>query len=163
MCDQLVKDIVRESFHKHASWLKQTFRMCERIKKHRTAVSDYGFEWAIQTAIGDYLIAKKVKHELRDIRLNQRYPGDRAVQPDIYFVSPYKKIIIELKAVAKCDLGYIRRKDLKKPFPNGSIVYFLIVSYPHGNAFPPPLPGTALVLPEWTFDNFRLILLRRTG
>ncbi len=169
MCDRLVIKLIKHSFANHHDWLVNTLQMCDLIRQDRG--SDYGFEWAIQTAIGQYLIANAGRHNLSCIRLNQPYPHrrrhGRRMRYDVFFRHTNKKnvtreVIVELKTVADGDLGYTRRYDLNKWFPENSVVYFLVVSYPYKPKVQPDLGGTISVI-KGRIQNYPYFLYRKTG
>jgi len=141
--DALIRKIVTQSVRSRRKWLRETFEMCLRIKAHR-GTHDYGFEWAIQTLIGEYLLRDSSNLSISDIRLNQPHPTEPGRKPDILFRHEGREVVLELKTVLDCDLSYSKR-DVRKNFPQSSIVYFLVISYPSKRKTDRELEGAWLV------------------
>ena len=169
MYDRLMIKLVKHAFANHHKWLVNTIQMCDLIRQDRG--SGYGFEWAIQTAIGQHLIANAGAHNLKCVRLNQPHPSrrrnGRRIRYDVFFRHTNKEnvtseVIVELKTVVNGDLGYTRRYGLNRWFPENSVVYFLIVSYPFKPQVQPDLGGTIPVL-MGRIQNYPYFLYRKTG
>ena len=152
--------IIKQALKSKSEWLRQTFDMCHRIKENREN-SDYGFEWAIQTAIGDYLISKKDNYD--EIRVNQPLngKGSSIIKPDIFICKKGAKTILELKTVRDGDLSYTKNNDLKKPFPEDAEIYFLIVSYPPFDGDWGNLNGTTRVAVSEITGGFKWALFKK--
>lgn len=131
--DNLMIDLVSRVFAFSQSWQDATFQKCCRIRLTRKATSnDYGFEWAIQTLMADYLLLELPPfHGTREIRINQ--PSDSSgYRPDIVLRAGTDTVFIEIKTTTEGDVSWFK-KDIKKmnkyrvPLKR---VYFLLVSYP---------------------------------
>ena len=132
MCDvdNWMKSFVSLSLHSEDDWLSTTFRMCQRIKIERQ-LSDYGFEWAIQTLLGNFLLAHCSELGISNVRLNQTLliPQSHS-RYDCSFDYDAKKVVIELKSVVGNGRAYILQYDLEERFRDVKVAYFLIVNYP---------------------------------
>jgi len=158
--DQWIRALVVAGFEAGGSSLEQTLEMCLAIKESRTAVPDYGFEWAVETLFASVLLRRQADLGIREIRINQRADNQSKRRYDLSFQSGEQHVIIEIKTTTEGSPHWTK-SDVIKPYPQGSTVYFLTVSYPFDGQMPTALDGAIFVAEGLVAENFRYSLFRK--
>jgi len=155
--DELLKRLVSRFLQDDKDWLTKAFKRTDRI--FRTGRSRYGFEWAIQTGFANFLLDCQLEQELFDVKVGEQEENNKKY--DISFVAVEKKIIVEIKTIYGGSISYVK-SDVQKPFPNGSIPFFLVFSDPTAPLEAPLLSGATVVGAWPTYEEFRCYLYKKT-
>lgn len=150
------------AFESGGTWLRDILERCVTIKNTRTAVPDYGFEWAIETLFGSFLAIRKEELGIEaDIRINQPFSAENNKRYDLTFGWGQYLVVLELKTTTAGSLHWIK-DDVNKPYPPQSSVYFLTVSYPYQGDTTRQHDGTVFVSEGKISCDYRYVLLRKT-
>ena len=157
--DNILKNLVsRFLCGDNATWLANAFRMTEQISSSRG--NRYGFEWPVQTAFGCFLLKLQENGEVSSVRIGKQESNKKKY--DILFMSSRKKVIVEIKTIARNNISYAKR-DVQKEFPDGSLPFFLIFSDPRASFEHLSLAGTNAIKTWVTREDFRCYLYRKNS
>lgn len=152
-----IKRLVIQYLENESDWLASCFKRAKSISAFRKPSEAYGFEWAPHTAFANFLIQNK---NVSELKIGQK--ADNGEKYDLRFRYNTYDIVIELKTVPKpekIDNSYVRA-DIKKKFPNASIPYLLVFSYPSDNEVIPKLNNTTVIKNGVTQQQFRYYLYK---
>ena len=157
--DNILKNLVsRFLCGDNATWLANAFRMTEQISSSRG--NRYGFEWPVQTAFGCFLLKLQENGEVSSVRIGKQESNKKKY--DISFMSSGKRVIVEIKTIARRNISYAKR-DVQKEFPDGSLPFFLIFSDPGAGSKTLSLAGTNTIETKATHEDFRCYLYRKNS
>lgn len=155
--DRHVVGLIKQWLTADRPWLSRTFGRVKLINDRRrpSTPSEYTFEWAIQTSLGQYLLDGS-NSDVSDVRVGQQ-DSETHRKYDIRFCAWGREIVIEIKTHTKCSFSYLKG-DAVKPYPKQSLAYLLGISLPCPECKRVAVENAVLKHAAVTHDGFRWYL-----